>query len=159
MELKHRHINYYIGGAVNAERMGISTLLIGEGDIELRRFIYKKADTTEPRMKISALILALQTINKNNKIDSTTYNTITIDDRYIANVIRYWLVGWVEFGWKTRNNTIVKNKDLWEVFHKEVAITRAKTILKFIYVYEEITTMDSWRIKVYNLTHEKLKEL
>jgi len=159
MELKHRHINFYIGGAVNDQKMGVSTLLIGEGDTELRRFIYKKLDTTEPRMKISALILALQNINKNKKIDGTTYNTITIDDRYMANVIRYWLEGWILNGWKTRNKGIVKNKDLWEVYYKEVAIARAKTILKFIYVYEELTTMDSWRIKSYDLTHEKLKEL
>ncbi|PHH75244.1 hypothetical protein CDD80_2523 [Ophiocordyceps camponoti-rufipedis] len=52
------------------------------------------------------------------------FNTMVIatDSEYVAEGATYWLRIWVGNGWKTTENTDVKNKDLWEVILGQIEL-------------------------------------
>ena len=80
--------------------------LIIEGDIKNEIF-GGEADTTNNRMEILAVIMALKAINAESEI------TIFTDSTYVQKGISEWIDKWKINGWKTSNKKEVKNKDLW----------------------------------------------
>ena len=66
-----------------------------------------EADTTNNRMEIMAVIMALKTLNTESKI------TIYTDSTYVQKGISEWIDKWKINGWRTSNKKDVKNNDLW----------------------------------------------
>jgi len=64
-------------------------------------------ETTNNRMEILAVIMALKTISPKSEI------TVFTDSTYVQKGILDWITKWKTNGWKTSNKKEVKNKDLW----------------------------------------------
>ena len=64
-------------------------------------------ETTNNIMELTAVIKALQQLNRTCKI------VITTDSNYVKNGITDWIKKWKINGWKTANKKPVKNKELW----------------------------------------------
>ena len=67
------------------------------------------AKTTNNRMELMAVIVALEALNAFNK---------------------HWIDGWKKRGWKTANKQPVKNRDLWE----RLLTAKSKHKIEFIWV-------------------------
>lgn len=67
-------------------------------------------NTTNNRMELMAVIVALEAL-KHNNIPIEIYT----DSSYVANCFREeWYKGWIKNGWKTAGKKPVENQDLWE---------------------------------------------
>ena len=100
-------INIYTDGACkgNPGKGGWGALII-DGDV--KNEIYGgEHNTTNNRMEIMAVIMALQTVNTKNEI------TVFTDSTYVQKGINEWINKWKINGWKASNKKEVKNKDLW----------------------------------------------
>jgi len=64
-------------------------------------------ETTNNRMELKAVIMALEKINNNEKA------TIYTDSVYVQKGINEWIDKWKVNGWRASNKKSVKNKDLW----------------------------------------------
>jgi ribonuclease HI len=100
-------INIYTDGACkgNPGPGGWGALII-EGDNKNEIF-GGEANTTNNRMEILAVIMALKAINTISEI------TVFTDSTYVQKGISEWIDKWKINGWKTSNKKEVKNKDLW----------------------------------------------
>jgi len=68
---------------------------------------YKR--TTNNRMELLAVIVALGALTRNCKVDLWT------DSKYVQQAItQNWLKNWLKNGWKTAAKKPVKNQDLWQ---------------------------------------------
>jgi len=65
-------------------------------------------DTTNNRMELAAVIVALEALKKPCTVD------LYSDSRYVINGITKWIKAWKQNGWKTSGKKAVENKDLWE---------------------------------------------
>jgi len=63
--------------------------------------------TTNNRMELKAVIMALREINSGEDI------TILTDSSYVQKGISEWILKWKQNGWRSSNRKPVKNKDLW----------------------------------------------
>ena len=64
-------------------------------------------NTTNNRMEIKAVIMALETIEVDDEI------TVFTDSKYVQKGINEWIKNWKINGWRSSNKKPVKNKDLW----------------------------------------------
>lgn len=69
----------------------------------------RDAKTTNNRMELTAALKALQSLEKTDK-KVVLYS----DSSYVVNGITKWVHGWINNGWKTKDNNDVLNKDLWK---------------------------------------------
>ena len=60
-------------------------------------------ETTNNRMEMTAVIMALQALKKSSKVALYT------DSQYVQKGVTEWMEGWKKKGWPSK----VKNKDLW----------------------------------------------
>jgi len=67
-----------------------------------------EAETTNNRMEMMAVIMALEALKKPSKVKLTT------DSKYVMDGLTKWIHGWIKKGWKTADNKPVKNVDLWQ---------------------------------------------
>jgi len=72
--------------------------------------------TTNNRMELTAVIRALEALNRACEIDLYT------DSQYVKQGIETWIHGWKRNGWKTSDRKPVKNAELWREL--EAATTR-----------------------------------
>ncbi len=63
--------------------------------------------TTNNRMELTAVIEAIKSVNKTQKL------RIYTDSKYVKNGIQEWIISWKKNGWKTASKKPVANKDLW----------------------------------------------
>ena len=100
-------INIYTDGACkgNPGPGGWGALIIENG--EKNEIFGGEANTTNNRMEIMAVIMALRSIDKKCEI------TVFTDSTYVQKGIKEWISKWKINGWKTSNRKDVKNKDLW----------------------------------------------
>lgn len=63
--------------------------------------------TTNNRMELTAVIRALEALNKRCRVRLHT------DSQYVQKGITEWMPNWKRRGWKTADNKPVKNEDLW----------------------------------------------
>jgi ribonuclease HI len=75
--------------------------------------------TTNNRMELTAVIRALEALNRRCEIDLYT------DSQYVKNGIETWIHGWKRNGWKTSDKKPVKNAELWRELE---ALTRRHEI-------------------------------
>ena len=71
-------------------------------------------DTTNNIMEITAVIKAINLLNRPCTI------TITTDSTYVKNGITKWIHTWKNKNWKTANKKPVKNKKLWQQLDKAI---------------------------------------
>jgi len=64
-------------------------------------------DTTNNRMELTAVIRALEALNRSCAV------RIHTDSQYVHKGISEWITGWKARGWKTADKKPVKNDDLW----------------------------------------------
>lgn len=74
-----------------------------------------EAHTTNNRMEMIAAIEALESLKRQCNVILTT------DSQYLKNGITQWIKNWKRRGWKTSQNTAVKNEDLWRRLDKAVS--------------------------------------
>ena len=67
-----------------------------------------EANTTNNRMELMAAIQALESLSRPCSIQVVT------DSVYVAKGISEWLPNWIRRGWRTADNSPVKNVDLWQ---------------------------------------------
>ncbi len=68
---------------------------------------YKK--TTNNRMELMAVIVALETLNRPCSVE------LYSDSKYVVDAFNQnWIGGWLKKGWKRGKNEPVKNVDLWK---------------------------------------------
>jgi ribonuclease HI len=63
--------------------------------------------TTNNRMEMTAVIRALESLNRQCRIKLHT------DSKYVQQGITSWIHDWKKRGWKTADKKPVKNEDLW----------------------------------------------
>ncbi len=73
-----------------------------------KRIIGTEALTTNNRMELTAVIMALEALKKPAKVHIYT------DSQYVVNGITKWLPGWLKKNWKNSQKKPVQNRDLWE---------------------------------------------
>lgn len=71
-------------------------------------------DTTNNIMEITAVIKAINSLNRPCTI------IITTDSTYVKNGITKWIHAWKNKNWKTANKKPVKNKKLWQELDKAI---------------------------------------
>lgn len=91
------------------------------GDIE-KEINGGEDDTTNNRMEMMAVIMALSALKKSSDI------TLYTDSKYVQNGIEEWLPGWKAKGWKTTTKKPVKNQDLWEQIDSLISLHTLKII-------------------------------
>lgn len=64
--------------------------------------------TTNNRMELTAVIKALEQLNRSCVVKITT------DSQYVRQGITTWLTKWKKNGWRTAKKKPVKNIDLWQ---------------------------------------------
>ena len=65
--------------------------------------------TTNNRMELMAVIVALETLNRPCEVE------VHSDSQYVVNAFtQRWIAGWLKRGWKTSQKEPVKNVDLWQ---------------------------------------------
>lgn len=67
-----------------------------------------EAETTNNRMEMMAVIVALESLTRPTCIEITT------DSQYVKRGVTEWMSGWKRNGWLTAGRKPVKNRDLWE---------------------------------------------
>jgi ribonuclease HI len=108
-------LNIYTDGACkgNPGIGGWGAILQYENTIkEIKGF---SKETTNNIMELTAVIKALETLNRSCKI------IITTDSNYVKNGITDWINNWKKNGWKTAKKQPVKNKNLWIELDKLVS--------------------------------------
>lgn len=73
---------------------------------EIKKLYGAESDTTNNRMELTAVIMALEVIKHSPKIEVYT------DSMYLKNGITQWIKRWKENNWRTKGGS-VKNIDLW----------------------------------------------
>lgn len=71
-----------------------------------------EADTTNNRMELMAVIMALESLKQQCKVK------VTSDSQYVLKGINEWMDNWKLRGWKTAAKKPVKNVDLWQRLDK-----------------------------------------
>ncbi|KAK8884291.1 hypothetical protein M9Y10_043399 [Tritrichomonas musculus] len=64
--------------------------------------------TSKYRLEMKAIISAISSLPERSVIH------LTVDSDFVRNGITKWIQNWKKNGWKTANNTDVKNQDLWQ---------------------------------------------
>lgn len=67
-----------------------------------------EAETTNNRMELMAVIVALESLKRSTCIEITT------DSQYVKRGVGEWMPRWKRNGWRTADRKPVKNRDLWE---------------------------------------------
>lgn len=74
-----------------------------------------EAQTTNNRMEMMAVLVALDTLTRPCPVDLYT------DSQYVKKGMTEWLRGWKARGWKTADKKPVKNEDLWKALDAAAA--------------------------------------
>lgn len=81
-------------------------------------------DTTNNRMELMAVIMALKKLKKSCEV------TLHTDSKYVKNGCESWMANWKKNGWKDSNKKEVLNVDLWKELDKLLEIHS----VSFVYV-------------------------
>ena len=73
-------------------------------------------DTTNNRMEMMAVIVALEALTRPCEV------TVTTDSQYVMKGMQEWLPGWKKRNWLTAAKKPVKNVDLWQRMEKAATI-------------------------------------
>jgi len=74
-----------------------------------------EAETTNNRMELTAVIHALEALERPSRARVTT------DSQYVKQGVTAWMARWKRNGWRTADRKPVKNRDLWERLDRALA--------------------------------------
>ncbi len=77
-------------------------------DYEVEELSGREDSTTNVRMELMAVFMALESLEERHHIEVHT------DSLYVKRGINNWLPKWTQNGWHTTKNQPIQNKDLWE---------------------------------------------
>ena len=107
MSAEARAVEVYTDGACKGNPgTGGWGVLLRFGD-RTRELCGGEAHTTNNRMEMTAVIRALEALNRQCRIRLHT------DSKYVQQGITVWIHDWKKRGWKTAARKPVKNDDLW----------------------------------------------
>lgn len=104
-----KKITIFSDGAAkgNPGRGGYGVVIAYEGEVlELGGH---KAHTTNNEMELKAVVEALKAV-----VDKKQLVAIYTDSKYVVEGAKGWVFGWVKNGWKTKAESEVLNKELWQ---------------------------------------------
>ena len=107
-------VDIYTDGACsgNPGVGGWGALLIFKGNKkEISGFL---EDTTNNQMELIAAIEALKSLKKSCKVNLYT------DSTYLQKGITEWIYNWEKNNWRKRDNSPVKNVELWQKLQQEI---------------------------------------
>ncbi|MBA3873133.1 MAG: hypothetical protein H0X30_28705 [Anaerolineae bacterium] len=81
-------------------------------DDEIAELSGQESSTTNSRMKLMAVFMALESLEDSSKIE------LYIDSKYVKSGVTQWMAKWALNGWRMSNHQPVENKDLWEGLHE-----------------------------------------
>jgi ribonuclease HI len=130
MDSKKSVLNVYTDGACknNPGRGGYAYVVCEENQDLVFDGYGSEKETTNNRMEITAVIVALESI-----LDKCVSNSINVhtDSAYVANAFNeLWIEKWERNGWKTTRGDNVLNKDLWEKLI--LTVSKLKNNVEFI---------------------------
>ena len=100
-------VNVYADGACKGNPgVGGWGVLLSHGG-RTRELYGGEAHTTNNRMELTAVIRALEALNRQCQVKLHT------DSKYVQQGISVWIHDWKKRGWKTADKKPVKNVDLW----------------------------------------------
>jgi len=82
----------------------------GDEIIARRKGAEKK--TTNNRMELTAVIMALRSLKRKDKVPSQI--AVYTDSQYVQKGITVWIHTWKNNSWRTSDRTAVKNREMWE---------------------------------------------
>ena len=91
----------------NPGRGGFGVVIAHEANV-LEKGGFKEY-TTNNEMELKAVVEALKEV-----VDKKTPVEIYTDSKYVVEGAKGWVFGWAKNGWKTKADTDVLNKDLWQ---------------------------------------------
>ncbi|MCK5323793.1 MAG: ribonuclease HI, partial [Desulfobulbaceae bacterium] len=102
-------VTVYTDGACspNPGPGGWGAILLYDGRDPQELIGWESGATTNNRMELRAALEALQTLSGPHHVQLFT------DSKYLRNGITRWLSIWEKRNWQTKENTDVKNQDLW----------------------------------------------
>lgn len=130
MELK-----IYTDGACsgNPGKGGCAAIIIYPNK-EIKEVSFSENNTTNQRMEIKGILIAIQEIMSNSLEENMVIN-IYSDSAYVCNCINQkWYKNWINNGWKNSKKEPVKNKDLWEILFEKYFTLSKKHKINFIKV-------------------------
>jgi ribonuclease HI len=83
-----------------------AVLLVGDTVVELGA---GKSLTTNNEMELRAVVEALKCLS-----DDVSLAELYTDSKYVVEGATGWVFGWLKNGWKTKANTDVSHKELWQ---------------------------------------------
>ncbi|QGU33709.1 ribonuclease HI [Thermochromatium tepidum] len=89
-------------------------VLLRWGGVE-KELLGGEPQTTNNRMELMAVIMALEALRYPARI------RITTDSTYVKRGVTEWLSHWKRNGWRTADRRPVKNRDLWERLDQALA--------------------------------------
>jgi ribonuclease HI len=106
--MPHRNVIIYTDGACsgNPGPGGWGSVMMYRG--HRKELSGGEANTTNNRMEMTAVIMALETLKR--PCDVTLYT----DSTYVMKGMTEWLEGWKRRDWRTAGKKPVKNVDLWQ---------------------------------------------
>jgi len=107
-------VNVYTDGACsgNPGPGGWGALLV-YGDTE-KELSGGEAATTNNRMELTAVIMALEALKKPCTV------IIHTDSKYVMDGMTKFMTSWLARGWKTADRKPVKNQELWERLNEAI---------------------------------------
>ena len=108
-------VTVYTDGACspNPGLGGWGAILLYDGRDPQELIGWESGITTNNRMELRAALEALQTLSGPHQVQLFT------DSKYLRNGITQWLSNWERRNWQTKENTAVKNQDLWRQLAKQ----------------------------------------
>lgn len=129
-----KNLQIFTDGACsgNPGRGGAAALIIYPNGEE-KEVLYSEDMTTNQRMEIKAVIIAISEILK-SPLPTENIN-IYSDSAYVCNCINQkWYKNWLNNGWRNSKKEPVKNKDLWESLLEGISILEEEHKINFIKV-------------------------
>ncbi|MDD3204513.1 MAG: ribonuclease HI [Lachnospiraceae bacterium] len=79
------------------------------GTLHVREYSAGYKKTTNNRMELMGVIVALEALNKPCEVE------VISDSKYVTEAFnQHWIEGWLKRNWKNSTNKPVKNIDLWK---------------------------------------------
>jgi len=82
-----------------------------QGDQVIAKDLGAEIETTNNRMELTAVIMALRALKKMSNVPRQA--AILTDSQYVQKGMTEWIRTWKRNSWRTSDKTPVKNKDLW----------------------------------------------
>ena len=113
-------ISIYTDGACsgNPGPGGCAAVVVNDKGKKIKELTYNSPQTTNNRMELMGLILALEEIKVPDDNFDTEEYTIYSDSAYAVNLVNTWMHSWERAGWRRPKNKPVENLDLVQTLYE-----------------------------------------